>query len=134
MKILSLLVSMLVISQVALADSPQPTALGQAVVDYPVVETIYNLFNLNNQKTCTKPLAKDVKIYCLGALPAVEKPTIAGVGCGFTVKIFCGNKALAVITGRDQSYEIIDQHQQVSDYTSVGLIISDVKITPHHAQ
>lgn len=116
--------SFLSLSGVAKADTNWP----QEVVSNAAVQAIYQLLNTNHQGTCAAPTTTDLHSYCLGGLPMVSAPTIAGVGCSFSLTISCSDGAKAKISGTHQAYEIVDQNRTVSDYTPAGVFITKVDL------
>ena len=125
MKLLSIV--LLFCSASAFANAGIPAA----VVGHPAVQAIYALLNSANGGLCTAPDPSEVVVICMGALPEVTQPTIAGNGCFFSLTIGCSNGASATVSGIDQTYEIVNPDTpKVTSITPVGIIVENVNIKP----
>lgn len=124
-QILALTLSLSLIAPAAFADS---NPIGDAVIANPVVQSLYSLLNTAHGGACTAPVSDDVHTMCMGALPEVTKPTIAGNSCGFFLQVKCADGTSLSINGERMGFEIVDQNHQILDSVSVGIVVENVKI------
>lgn len=123
----ALLITILFASINTIAATP---TMPDDVVAHAVTRSTFKLLNLASKNTCRLPVASDVQLFCFGALPPdIQKPTLAGVGCGFLLTVHCGNGISAKISGGDVGYEVLGPNHAVYDSVNVGIVIHDIQIT-----
>ena len=126
---MALLVTTLFASLNTMAASATPT-MPDNVIAHAVTQSTFKLLNLASKNTCHPPVSSDVHPFCFGALPPdIQKPTIAGIGCGFSLTIQCGNGISAKISGSDVGYEVLGPNHAVYDSVNVGIVVHDIEIT-----
>jgi hypothetical protein len=98
------------------------------ILTHPVVQTLGTLLNQKHAGLCKVPTTKsDITFRCTGLLPYVDRPTLAGSGCGFHLRIECPTE-IALISGDTSIFYIAYPNAETGPGTPEQIEIYNVEL------
>jgi hypothetical protein len=126
-RFLPILFSVCATAAVSLGQARADDAGVQQVLNDPAIVAIGQALNLAHGDKCVVPSRPDdVHFACTGAILPVQKPTIQGTGCFFSVEIRCPGDEITRISGMRSWQLLVMPDHKILQSTEPVIVIDSV--------